>query len=487
MQSFPIGARVSVLWTDGRGYPATVCAYAQGLIQVRWDNGGAPAWVAANNLRALQQVPLPAAQYGAPPPPPAWNVYQQPQPVAPPPPPVAAPPPPPAPAPLPPVAAPPLRPSVPPAPHLANGPVRPTSERIAELPRGIVYEPTGQGPGNGQAFFIFFGFATTSDGDLAMRMTDIEHLGDDVAALRASGFRVIVDLHGDAASLNQALTGKHPDAGGAMPAGVFWGSHGEEDGSIQAYDGGVVTPEQLAPEIARANTVRLFVMSACLVGQHSGRWQKALGEKAQVIGWGAPITNERAIDFLTPDDASSKDFDDLLERHLGVKRVTADGPLVEVKDLAVQHENKLATLLMPFDELIDAAQARLKCPMQRGKRGEAYFTVRTPPSKDHPDKPRLQGVRVSPTGMADSFIMVSSLVGPYSDALDLPRALRLITPALHVRLAISNVSPPDQDFVLVETLFRRRRLDPLTLARGISTVGVLADRVEDMFFGSDQR
>ncbi|MDB4996462.1 MAG: hypothetical protein JWM74_3894, partial [Myxococcaceae bacterium] len=330
---------------------------------------------------------------------------------------------------------------------------------IGGLPRGLVYEPTAQGPGNGQSFFIFFGFIATADSDLAMRMTDIDHLGDDVAGLRAAGYRVIVDLHGDKDALNLALSGSHPEAAGTVPIGVFWGSHGEDDGAIGAFDGTDVMPEQIAPEVAQKATVKLFVMSACYVGNHSARWQKALGPQALVIGWGAPITNERAVDFLTPDDSSTKDFDDLLVRHLGVQRVAADGPLTEVKELAGKHEDRLCTLLMPFDDLIEATAKRMKCPMQRGKRGEGYFIVGTPPSKDYPDKPRAQNVRVAPVGVSDMWIIVSSLVGPYSDAIDLARGIRAVTPALHLRVSISNISPPDSDFVMVETLFRRRRLD----------------------------
>jgi hypothetical protein len=85
------------------------------------------------------------------------------------------------------------------------------------------------------------------------------------------------------------------------------------------------------------------------------------------------------------------------------------------------------------------------------------------------------------------WIIVSSLVGPYSDAIDLARGIRAVTPALHLRVAIGNVTPPDSDFVMVETLFRRRRLDPYTLSSNIRMVGMYADKLEDLFFGSDQR
>ncbi|HEU4411521.1 MAG TPA: hypothetical protein VFS43_40120 [Polyangiaceae bacterium] len=512
MPSLPPGSRVLVTWNDGQVYPATLCAFAQGLAQVRWDGSAASAWVPLASVRPLTGAAPAAAAPPSAPAPPTWNAYPaysgaraapaaahpapaHPHAVATPAPAhphaVATP----APAParasgarsVPPPSAPASGARSVPPPAALAAPPRPMRAFVGGLPRGLVYEPTGPGPGAGQAFFIFFGFVTSADGDAAMRMTDIEHLGDDVAALRAAGFRVVVDLQGDLAGLNAALAGTHPDAGGAPAAGVFWGSHGEEDGTIEDCQGFRIAPEQIAQDATRRGACKLFVMSACGTGQHGERWQKALGPQAAIIAWGAPITNDRAIDFLTPDDESSKDFDDLLERHLGVRRVAPDGPLVEARELARQHEDKLATLLLGFDELVEAAHKRLACPLQRGKRGEAYFTVRTPSSKERPDAPRAQTVRAAPVGMADSFLLVSSLVGPYSDALDLARGLRTVSPALHLRLAIARISPPEQDFVVVETLFRRRRLDPITLSRNISAVGAYADRLEDLFFGSDQR
>jgi hypothetical protein len=272
-----------------------------------------------------------------------------------------------------------------------------------------------------------------------------------------------------------------------VTAGVFWGGHGSENGSIHTFDGGSIEPEKIAPEVAARSTVKLFVMSACHAGSHTARWQKALGRNALVIGWGAPITNERAIEFLTPDDNSSKGFDDLLERQLGVRRVAADGPLVEVRDLARQHEDRVALLMLPFDELVTRAHARLKCQLDRGKDGAAYFTVRTPPSKSAPHIARAQGVRVAGVGTNDAWINISSLVGPYSDALDLARGLRVVTDAWHVRVAIAKFGAQAQEFVLVETMLRRRRLDAITLSNNVVTIGVFADRLEDMYFGSDQR
>jgi hypothetical protein len=320
-----------------------------------------------------------------------------------------------------------------------------------------------------------------------MRAAQLDQLGDDVAALRAAGFRVVVDLHGDLEGLAAALTGAHAEAGGAATAGVYWTGHGSESGAIATYDGGSIAPEQLPAEVAAKAQVKLFVMSACYAGAHQPRWQKALGPQALVVGWGAAITRERATEFLTHLDASSKGFDKLLERHLGVCRVAADGALAQAKDLSRKHQDRVAVTLLSFDRLVVESATRLKCAVQRTQGGAAYFVVATEPSKDRPNAPRSQAVRVAALGAGDSWIHVASIVGPHSEALDLARALRELGPWLHVRVTLDTISPPGREFVLVDTLLRRRGLDHLTLSTAILTVGSRADRLEDMFFGTDQR
>jgi hypothetical protein len=457
---FP-GARVQVTWTDGHVYPGSVVQVSQGYAHVRWDAGGAPSWVPLHAIAPLAGAPPPSSAV-----PVGWSAEPQS-------------------APLP--RAPEARKALP-TKFQEGAPPRPMSGKIRDLPRGLVYQPTGRGPGDGRAFFLFFGFVATADVDLFMRANELDHLGDDVAALRAAGFRVIVDLHGDLEGLGAALAATHPDALGLPAAGIYWSGHGDDDGTIGSHDGAWIAPEQLAADAAKKGGPKLFVMCACHAGAHTPRWQKALGPETQIIGWGAPITIQKAIEFLVPDDANAKGLDDLLEKHLGVRRVGADGPLAEARDLARQHEERLSTLLLGVEELVLEAQKRLKARLDKGKTGETFFLeVRTPASKDFPNQPRSQVVRVAGMGAGDAWVHVSSIVGPHSDALDLARGLRAVSGALNVRMALVKMSPPDQEFLLVETLLRRRRLDPHSFASSVVSVAAAGDRLEDLFFGSDKR
>jgi hypothetical protein len=89
--------------------------------------------------------------------------------------------------------------------------------------------------------------------------------------------------------------------------------------------------------------------------------------------------------------------------------------------------------------------------------------------------------------VGDAWVHISSLVGPYSDALDLARGMRAVAGAVHVRVALLKGEEADPEFVAVETILRRRRLDPVTFTNNVSLVGTLADKLEDLYFGSDKR
>jgi len=112
-----------------------------------------------------------------------------------------------------------------------------------------------------------------------------------------------------------AVHGDAEGAHGLQTAGVFWLAHGHADGAIECSDGGVVRPGDV--EAARVpSTLALVVFAACYTGSHAPAWRRALGGGPLVVGWGRPVTIDRAVEFLTPDEATETDLDDLIRRYL---------------------------------------------------------------------------------------------------------------------------------------------------------------------------
>lgn len=95
-------------------------------------------------------------------------------------------------------------------------------------------------------------------------------------------------------------------------------------------------------------------------------------------------------------------------------------------------------------------------------------------------------MRVTPRGAQDQSVHLMSIIGPYSEALDLSRALRELVDAMRTRIAIVKLSPQEPEFVVAEAFVLRRGLDPITLGKTIAQVGYVADRLEALFFGIDQ-
>ena len=179
----------------------------------------------------------------------------------------------------------------------------------------ITHAPLKDGIGTGKAFFFLFGFKRASQRDQAMLKRELEQIDDDVATLRNAGYTVIVDSQATREDFIATVNGTGEGAAGLVPAGFYWSAHGNEDGGIECCDGGTILPENVTPETVSPG-LRLAIFGACYVGSRSRTWRKALGGKALVVGWGRPVTIDRAVDFLQPHDETSTDLDDLIQRWL---------------------------------------------------------------------------------------------------------------------------------------------------------------------------
>jgi len=220
-----------------------------------------------------------------------------------------------------------------------------------------VHAPTAAGIGTGKAFFFLFGYKRLSPRDQEMLAEELVHIHDDVDVLRGAGYTVVVDPQATHEDFLATVTGRGAGAEGLIPAGFYWSAHGSSDGSLECCDGAVVRPGDIDPETV-APGLRLAVFGACYVGAHSRTWRRALGERAMVVGWGRPVTLQRAVDFLEPDRGTHTDLDDLIQTWLLTDTPVPPDPTgTELVSSASQNRRigELAERLPNIAEMLHAA------------------------------------------------------------------------------------------------------------------------------------
>jgi len=187
--------------------------------------------------------------------------------------------------------------------------------RTDDPDKRAILAPTGSGIGDGKVFHFLFGLKVHSPNDRRLFSQAREHVDDDVSVLRDAGFTVVIDEEATHPDFLDAVYGRGEGIEGLAPVGIFWLAHGHENGDIETSDGGVVRPTEIdAAQVHEG--LKLVVFAACYTGSTSKTWRKALGGSPMVVGWGRPVTLDRAVEFLTPDDATETDLDDLLRRYV---------------------------------------------------------------------------------------------------------------------------------------------------------------------------
>lgn len=178
-----------------------------------------------------------------------------------------------------------------------------------------VHEPLGKGIGDGRAALFLFGFRKGAKMDQEMMAREIEAIQDDIEVLRKNGYTVVVDPQATKQEFIDAVAGEGDGAKGLKPTMLYWSGHGHPDGAVDCCDGNVVKPSDIDP--AKVNPgLRICVLAACYVGAHSQTWKKQLGGHPLVVGWGRPVTIDRAVEFLKPNEETETDLDDLIRRYM---------------------------------------------------------------------------------------------------------------------------------------------------------------------------
>lgn len=358
-----------------------------------------------------------------------------------------------------------------------------------------LHQPDGSGPGDGLAFAFFLGLYDEDSGGADVENTEAElaALQDDIAALCAHGYRVLVDTEADLDGLTSFVYGEDPDLEGASPAGLLWSSHGEQTGQVQTYAGELVSYRQLDPRRV-AGTLRSVIFSACHVGRWESYWRQAFGG-ARVYGWGKPVGFARAAEFYDPTSDASVRLDRILERDLDLEKGSIreihlgmyadeeegegegpEGPLVAILEEALEHLGVPTSGGIGYDPEVDRFVLDLVFGDGRHQRVGVAFTD--------------AGPGIEPCLGAVQLLMVESLVGPFpEDGLDREADVEVDEVGLYfaaedVHFARIQIQDDPEEIVVQACL--PGDADPALLGLVIDEVGTTADVLEEEIFRVDR-
>jgi hypothetical protein len=343
----------------------------------------------------------------------------------------------------------------------------------------VVHAPLARGIGDGKAFFFMFGFRRASRTDQQMMKRELEQIDDDIEVLRQAGYTVVVDPQGTREDFCQAVSGQGEGAAGLAPAGIYWSAHGYADGSVDCCDGAVVRPEDVDSEKV-SPALRLAIFVACYVGSRSRTWRKALGGKALVVGWGQPVTIDRAVEFLMPHPETSTDLDDLLRRWL-----LTDEPL-PIESSADQDLPPSASSLGRIGNLAARMATVAQMLGARWAARDSHVLLEVPLDVDR--RHLVEAFLIDATEPfceGEILFGAEASVGELSEVVTSESLLRGAARPGYGRIAIV-ASATDMPKIVAQTFVPLLRATDQDLAAHVYQVAVKADALERSIFGGDR-
>ncbi len=342
----------------------------------------------------------------------------------------------------------------------------------------VVHPPLGDGVGTGRSFLFIFGLKKSREIDRKMIEREMAEIDDDIAVLREAGFTVVVDPQGSKQDFLQALYGEGEGVEGLTPAGIYWSAHGHEDGSIECCDASSVRPADV--ETARVSPgLKLMVFGACYTGSWARTWRAALGNRPLVVGWGRPVTIERAVDFLRRNPETDTDLDDLIARYL-IQDLPVPPPTdVTRPEAAAQHGRK--------DEIRERLERVAGILAAQWREEERWCELSIP----LPDR-RHHVVRLFVTHATQEYSEGKALVGAEAEVGEL-------TPVVQVEALLQGIAEPgyarvalvrgraDLPDIVVQGFIPLRHATDLEIASLAYQVAVTGDQLERDIFGGDRR
>jgi hypothetical protein len=341
----------------------------------------------------------------------------------------------------------------------------------------VVLQPTKPGIGDGKAFLFLFGLKKARAIDQEMLARERAEIDDDIDVLRNAGYTVVVDPQASYDDFLQTIYGEAEQAPGLIPAGFYWSAHGHDDGAIECCDASLVRPKDV--DTARVSPgLKLVVFGACYTGAFARTWRDALGGRPLVVGWGRPVTIDRAVAFLQTNPDTDTDLDDLIARYM-----LADTPVPELPtsttgpaaSLAGQ-KSTLSERIAPLVEVLSALRWR-EC--------ESWYELDVPiPNGRH------QIVRLFTTQSAEPFaegkelIGAESIVGELSGVVDPEKLLATTAQPSYARIALVK-GPNDLPEIVAQGFMPLGRMTNTEIAALAYQVAAAADRLERDIFGYD--
>ncbi len=342
----------------------------------------------------------------------------------------------------------------------------------------IVHKPTASGIGDGKSFLFIWGLRTARETDQKMTARELEQVNDDVEVLRAAGFTVVVDPQGGKQDFFDALYGNGEGVEGLVPAGIYWSAHGHDDGKIECCDGQTVTPADV--ETAKVSPgLRLMVMGACYTGAYARTWRTALGGHPLVVGWGRPVTIDRAVEFLQSHDDTDMEFDDLIRRYL-----LADTPIPALPEQGQQasastegRKEELAPRIAAIADLLGAAW----------REQETYYEMRLnlPSGRRHVVRV-FTLLATQPFFEGRPLVGVESEVGELSRIVEIDDVLRSIAAPGFARINLIR-GRADMPDIVVQGFLPHQHATDTDVASLAFQIAASADELENKLFGSDRQ
>lgn len=342
----------------------------------------------------------------------------------------------------------------------------------------VVHPPLTAGIGDGKSFLFLWGLRRTRDIDQQMLARELEGIDDDIEVLRQAGYTVVVDPQATKEDFLEAIRGDAEGVKGLVPAGILWSAHGYEDGAIETCDGGAIRPGDVDTGTVSPG-LRLMIFSACYTGSRSSTWRKALGGRPLVVGWGRPVTIDRAVAFLTPDPNTDTDLDDLIARYL-LQDTPLPGEESDGYSPLAAAQGRLADLPERADRVSELLQARWRA-------GERAIEMAVP----LPDR-RRQMVEAfvvdsgAPFNEGEPLLAVRSDVGELSEVVNPLHLLSHVAAPGYARVALVK-GVGDAPNIVVQGFLPLSRVRDRDLAALIYEVAAMADDLERRIFGSDMR